>query len=70
MSDIKELKDEELKKVTGGGGDKGVSCADFSWRSGYAPTEYTGERHEIATMECSQCSHYQKPEGPCNLGYN
>ena len=48
----------------------GVSCADFSWRSCYAPTEHIWETHGEDTMVCAQCSHYQRPEGPCNLGHN
>ena len=66
---IIELKEDDLEKVTGG-------CNDFDWRPGYYlnPEPVDGLCIEsslmvLNTKVCSNCTHYIRPEGPCDLGH-
>ena len=63
MPDIKKLKDEELKKVSGGNGPS-FHCDAWVEDSTH-PLNY-GSNDGCA---CNSCIHMERPEGPCKLGH-
>lgn len=66
MNDVKELKEEDLKQVSGG--DTIINhcpCDYFNARPGRG-----GQNSAVPnTWICEDCTNWQLPEGPCKKGF-
>ena len=69
MSNLKELKDEELEKVSGGWRIDPPDCPGFIINPKYDRTEEAIKYNETIYYGCRDCLNFQRPEGPCDLNY-
>lgn len=69
MSNAKELKNEELKKVSGGWLLVPPNCPGFVVNPKYDKTEEAMKNNVTIYYNCRDCSNFQQPEGPCDLNY-
>lgn len=69
MSNIKELKDEDLEKVSGGWLIIPPDCADFTVMPKYDMSEEAKKYNWVISYSCKDCVYWQGPEGPCTLGH-
>ena len=65
---LTELTDEELKQVTGGNrGSNYYEChhpgSFVNWHTGSKHGDGAGG----STASCGECTHWIRPEGPCDL---
>ena len=72
---LAELSEEELAQVAGGREMKSIKpeCGAFSVIPSHdmtnviSPDPYS--RRALWAYDCTDCIHWQRPEGPCKLGY-